>query len=225
MRGLAIGMVCLGLGACDTPNFRTAQFQFGTASTLAATGNLRFVMERDRLLPDEPVQRVACTEPSPDYAVTATTDIELSAKSAIPQAPIENATANFNIAEAFNKLDGRSKGVLALRDGLYAACQAYTNGQIGKDAYSIILSQYGALLVALMNETAPTSPPTVAGGGTQAAAAVVRAQRSAASFAAVLVACINGHDPTRSTVHGAAGNALLTPGYCRGVLNRAAHRI
>jgi hypothetical protein len=222
MRALAVGMVCLGLAACDTPNFRTSQFQFGTATTLAATGNLRFVSERDRLLPDEPVQRVACSEPSPDYAVTATTDIELSAKTAVPQAPIENATANINVAEAFQKLDGRSKGVLALRDGLYAACQAYTNGQIGKDAYSIILSQYGSLLVALMSETAPNAAPK--DPGTAQAASVIRAQRSAATFAAVLVACINGHDPTRSTVHGASRNPLLTPAYCRGVLSRAANR-
>ena len=224
MRALATGMMCLALAGCDTPNFRTSQFQFGTATTLAATGNLRFVMERDRALPDEPVQRVACTEPSPDYAVAATTDIDLSVKSAIPQAPVENLTANANFAEAITKLDGRSKGVLALRDGLYAACQAYTNGQIGKDAYSIILSQYGALLVALMNETAPTALPKE-GGTPQAAAALVRSQRSAASFAAVLVACINGHDPPRSAVHGTARNPLLTPAYCRTVLNRAAQRV
>ena len=30
-------------------------------------------------------------------------------------------------------------GVVALRDGLYAACQAYANGVLGQDAYSLIL--------------------------------------------------------------------------------------
>ena len=39
--------------------------------------------------------------------------------------------------------------MVALRDGLYSACQAYANQLIGKDAYSLILSQYGNLLVAL----------------------------------------------------------------------------
>jgi hypothetical protein len=44
---------------------------------------------------------------------------------------------------------GRTAGVVALRDGLYYACQAYANQLIGKDAYALILSQYGNLLVAL----------------------------------------------------------------------------
>ncbi len=44
---------------------------------------------------------------------------------------------------------GRTAGVVALRDGLYSACQAYANGIIGRRAYALILSQYGDLLVAL----------------------------------------------------------------------------
>ena len=40
---------------------------------------------------------------------------------------------------------------MALRDGLYAACQAYANGVLGQDAYSLILSQYGNLLVRLVS--------------------------------------------------------------------------
>jgi hypothetical protein len=45
MRVFAAGMVCLALAGCDSPNFRTSQFQFGSAQTLAATGNLRFASQ------------------------------------------------------------------------------------------------------------------------------------------------------------------------------------
>jgi hypothetical protein len=62
--------------------------------------------------------------------------------------------------EAVTAQLGRTAGVVALRDGLYSACQAYANRIIGKDAYALILSQYGNLLVALAGS----------GGGNPAAA-------------------------------------------------------
>ena len=82
---------------------------------------------------DGGTQIVTCSEPSPDYATAFSQDIDLTVKSTAPQAPGEGTFSN-DVAEKIEKLEGRSKGVLALRDGLYAACQAYTNGQIGKDA-------------------------------------------------------------------------------------------
>jgi hypothetical protein len=213
--------MCLGLAGCDSPNFRTSQLQFGTSEILAATGNLRFVSERTRPFADGTSQIVTCSEPSPDYATAFSQDVDVSVKSTSTQAPFD-ATLGNNVSERIEKLDGRSKGVLALRDGLYAACQAYTNGQIGKDAYSMILSQYGTLLVALMNEAPPGAAPPGGGGGANVAA--IRAQRAASAFSAVLVACINRNDPTRSAGETLPLNPLLTPAYCRTVLSRAAHR-
>jgi hypothetical protein len=49
-------------------------------------------------------------------------------------------------------------GVVALGDGLYAACQAYANGVLGQDAYSVILSQYGTLLVRLVSASSALDP-------------------------------------------------------------------
>ncbi len=220
MRALAIGMVCLALAGCDSPNFRTAQFQFGSAETLSATGNLRFVMERPRRFADGSVQNVTCSEPSPDYATAFSQDVDVTVKSTATQAPVEGTFGN-NVTEKIEKLDGRTKGVMALRDGLYAACQAYTNGQIGKDAYSVILSQYGVLLVALMSETAPAATLQ---GGTAPTVAVIKVQRAASAFSAVLVACINRNDPTRSTGEAVEPNPLLTTAFCKHVLSRAAGR-
>jgi hypothetical protein len=218
MRMLAIGTVCLALAGCDSPNFRTSQFQFGSSQTLAATGNLRFVSERTRPFADGTTQIVTCSEPSPDYATAFSQDVDVTVKSTAAQAPGE-ATFGNNVQEKIEELNGRSKGVLALRDGLYAACQAYTNGQIGKDAYSMILSQYGTLLVALMSETAPTA--TLAAGALGTSAEAIKVQRAASAFSALLVACINGNDPTRRTLEQLPPNPLLTRGFCQNVVARA----
>ena len=120
-----------------------------------------------------------------------------------------------------------------MRDGLYAACQAYANGIIGKDAYSIILSQYGMLLVALLEDSPAVSVAAAAAAADpKAAAAKVAAPvitfakaQSASAFAALLVACINGFDPTRRDYARSEApydeNPVLSRNLCRSVMTRA----
>jgi hypothetical protein len=224
MRIFAIGIVCAGLAACDTPNFRTAQFQFGSASTLAATGNLRFVTERDRQLPHGR-SKVVCSEPSPDYAVASGTDANAAAKAASPS-PITELTGSVTTTEAVTPLTGREKGVLALRDGLFAACQAYVNGLIGKDAYSIVLSQYGMLLVGLLGS--PATVAVTAADPKKPGVVNVLPPDSGSSFAVMLVSCINLYDPTRRDYDPAETgvpylyNEVLDRKTCRDVIRRAA---
>lgn len=200
---------------CDTPNFRTSQFQFGRAQTLASTGNLRFVMERDRVLPHT-TAHVVCSEPAPDVSTDSGTDLKTTVK-----VPTASATADAELGlkttETTHELTGRSKGVLALRDGLHAACQAYANGAIGKDAYSMILSQYGLLLVSLMRDDSYKE-----NGQAREASRIP----AASAFAAVLVSCINNHDPTRRDYPEAASgrfhlNQLLDRDRCREIVRRA----
>jgi hypothetical protein len=102
---------------------------------------------------------------------------------------------------------GREAAVLALRDGLYTACQSYANGVIGQDAYAIILSQYGNLLVALMGKNGATDKPGPRPGD--------------GAFAALLVACISSNDQSRSRY---GQNTLLNPRFCSSVLRQALAR-
>lgn len=222
MRIVAVGAICLAVAACDTPNFKTSQFQFGDSRTLAATGNLRFISERKRKLPFNE-STVICSEPSPDYAVGSGTDASGSVK-ATTTSPVSELTGAFKTTETVMPLGGREKGVLALRDGLYAACQAYANGTIGKDGYSMILSQYGLLLVALLQDQAPV---TITGDPKKPANVTVRGATSASAFAALLVSCINDSDPTRRDYaeddeHRYTHNKLLSASLCGSVLRRAA---
>jgi hypothetical protein len=152
MRSLNIVAICLmtiSLAACADPNMRVSQVQFGSSRTLVSGPNLRLVTERDRRLGDD-VLPAQCTEPSPDVAVAFAQSAALSASYSQPNNINASGSASYGSSETALALSGRTAGVLALRDGLYAACQAFSNGAIGHDAYAIILSNYGKLLVALV---------------------------------------------------------------------------
>ena len=127
---------------------------------LASGANVRYVNEREREMTgreDRPLPTM-CTEPAPDVAVAFGTS--LAASASIPNQGSGGFAAG--TSEAALALAGRTASVLALRDGLYATCQAYTNGALGQSAYALGLSQYGNLLVALTAHD-PSAP-----GGTSA---------------------------------------------------------
>jgi hypothetical protein len=75
-----------------------------------------------------------------------------------PSGSAISAGGGYTFAETITQLAGRTAGVVALRDGLYAACQPYANGVLGQDAYSLILSQYGSLLVRLVSASSAPDP-------------------------------------------------------------------
>lgn len=195
-------LACL-VAACESPSAKVTQFQFGSATTLATTGNLRLVTERLRPGSDGSLLPIVCTEPSPDYAIAFGQKGGGSVKVTLPQGSGEGSV-NAETSELATELKGRSAGVLALRDGLYAACQAYANGVIGHDAYAMILSQYGTLLVALVGEK---EMPLTPGDPSKRAA-----------LSAMLVACISRHDGTRLPQ---GDNRLLTETFCKRVLSES----
>jgi hypothetical protein len=110
---------------------------------------------------DGNVPRVLCQAPSPDWATALAMQQQLSASGNFFQGSSGQFSGSNSYTETIAALAGRTAGVVALRDGLYSACQAYANGVIGKDAYALILSQYGYLLVALAgnNNSSSTSNP------------------------------------------------------------------
>jgi len=182
-----------------SPNLSVSQQQFGTSRVIIAPGNLRLVTERIRDgIP------VVCTEPSPDYAVAFNNKINLSVARAAPTgASPGNSTVSSEMTEQVHKGGGREAAILALRDGLYAACQAYANGVIGQDAYSLVLSQYGTLLAAIVNPPKDGAQTTYGNDG----------------VAALLTACVSAYDPSRIPQ---SRNMLLDPVTCRRVLVAAA---
>ena len=215
-RLLCLAGIAALVAGCDTPNTRFTSVSFGDAKGLAAGGNLRLITQRPRTIGGERgepsyMQAVMCSEPSPDYLVT----FDRSANAKVQGNFIANAAATLDGTVTANEDPGtngagRTAGVLALRDGLYAACQAYANGTIGQDAYSAILSQYG-LLVATV---AVADPAAAAARGAQPAT-----RPAASAFAAVLVACMSAHDPSRPTP--GYGNPVLDRATCREIIRNA----
>jgi len=106
-------------------------------------------------------------------------------------------------SEVVTALLGRSAGVVALRDGLYSACQAYANGIIGRDAYGLIISQYGTL-IAQVAGAAATDP------------AVLQQQ----AVQALLVACITDADPSVPPGVGAGRANPLLASYCPSLMGK-----
>lgn len=186
------------LAGCS-PNMGVKPVQFGETKGVVSGANLRLVTERRK----SAYPNVVCSEPSPDYAVAfgsnRTLKVTPPADALRSSVDIKSETTEY-VLEG----EGRAEAVLALRDGLYTACQSYANGIIGKDAYAIILSQYGNLLLGLVGKTGVGTVPAT---GPQAA------------MSAMTVACISGHDATRSgSSSGVSSNSLLTHQFCSQLL-------
>lgn len=124
---------------------------------LATNAASRLVM--DRLPPANGAPtRLICSEPSPDIAIALSTALALTGSGKTPSGVTASVGYSESTAEAITALAGRTEAVVALRDGLFKACEAYANGLIQKGAYALILSQYGDLLVTLMlSEAAATA--------------------------------------------------------------------
>ena len=203
-------LVALGSAACDTPNTRFTEVSFGDTIGLAAGGNLRLITQRQRQNSrnDTNVRTVYCAEPTPDYLVTVNRDADVTIPAIAPGQTSGSNQLSLKVDETGREGQGRTAGVLALRDGLYAACQAYANGLIGQDAYSVILSQYGMLVAAVASGPSAVATNTVE-----------YKQPVASAFAAVLVACLSANDPTRLNFD--RQNPLLSPAACRQVMAKA----
>jgi hypothetical protein len=152
MRVVSLAFACVlatALGGCAIfadPNAWPQKFKYGDSANLASGANVRYVNDRLRDMPGrEGPLATMCTEPAPDVAVAFGTSLGASANIS------GQGSGGFGAgtSEAAMQLAGRTAGVLALRDGLYATCQAYANGALGQSAYALGLSQYGNLLVAL----------------------------------------------------------------------------
>jgi hypothetical protein len=131
----------------------------GGNRALVTTADVRVVIERPGR---NGIQSFVCSEASPDVAKALSTAQSLSGKgSGNASGPTISAEANYSnaTAEALAQLSGRVPGIVALRDGMFAACSAYSNGAIGADAYAMVLSRYAELLTTLILADAASGLP------------------------------------------------------------------
>jgi len=163
-RILSLALLVSLLGACHPPDsipvdvtqfIQPAGTTPGTGSIdkgfMAPGGNYSLVTVRKRpdMADKDAGREILCSAPSPDWATALAMAQQLQGSGGVTGGASASLTASNSLTETVTALAGRTAGVVALRDGLYKACEAYANGVIGKDAYALILSQYGNLLVAL----------------------------------------------------------------------------
>jgi hypothetical protein len=230
MRAVSLVLLCVlsvVLAQCGyfaDPNAWPQKFKYGDSKNLAAGADIRFVNEREREVPGAGFLPTMCTEPSPDVAIAFGRTLAAQGSYSQTNEPSVSGSLNASSTETATELAGRTAGVLALRDGLYAACQAYTNGVLGQNAYAMVLSQYGNLLVALASP-APASSGSGGSGGSGTNPALFTPQQS--MMAALLVSCISEYDPTRLGAAYANGrpatNPMLSQRFCRRFLANVAN--
>jgi hypothetical protein len=117
----------------------------GAVNVSYTTADVRLVTERVH-----PVlgNSILCTEPSPDVAKALTTASQISANLGEATTSAQLGVAGGS-AEAVDQLAGRTTALLALRDIVYRACEAYANGSLGANAYTVVIAKYGQLLSTL----------------------------------------------------------------------------
>jgi hypothetical protein len=231
---IALSAGCASLRGADNPIVLNPNSISGSSSAILLPG-ADYHLVTVRTHPGragQPAEPVLCSEPSPDWAVAFGKALGGTASGRGPGGATGSLNATASTTNSIIVMIGRTAGVVALRDGLYTACQAYANGVIGKDAYSLILSQYGNLLVALAGGgVAATEAPKAsapASGAPSGAASLASAQGGSGAatscagtagtgnvhvnfmqqqaLQAMLVACISEMDPT---VERGSGNELL----------------
>lgn len=157
VRSLAVPLWALAtlgfvLAESGCSEFNTKHIRIGEAAGLATRADIRVITERPDPYPvkDEKHPTVVCAEPSPDVALALSRALTAEAHAKTKAGVEAGASGGYQTNEAALALAGRTSAVVALRDGLFRACEGYANGIIGRDSYALILSQYGDLLVTLI---------------------------------------------------------------------------
>jgi hypothetical protein len=162
IRIAAVLLASSALSACQTAQVKPFNMMIGSTPVLTTPADIRLVMERPRPTDATPV---ICAEPSPDVAVALSQTAKGNFGVQVPNGQQIGAGVGGSSAEALGLLAGRTASIVALRDGLYRACEAYANNVLPSDVYGLIVSQYGDILVTLtLGEAAAgagSAPPIV----------------------------------------------------------------
>ena len=115
-------------------------------------------------------QTVVCVEPPPD-AIRAVSNSGAAGLKGGNGAITGGIDFSGTSGEAAAQLAGRSTALLGLREGLFRACEAYSNGVIGASAYGLILSKYAPTMTTLFLAQDVTGAAGVAEAALAASAA------------------------------------------------------
>jgi hypothetical protein len=150
-KAAAMSVVAALLASCtESSIYRTANFDGGTSAITDAkqrvlvnsSGNVTWGKNRPK--------RIICAEPSPDVAQALSSAISSSFAGAIQGKGNVSADVSASMSQGIVQLGERLGTIQLLRDGLFRACEAYSNGAISDATYSLIVSRVDQTMVALL---------------------------------------------------------------------------
>ena len=149
MRYFFFLLIALGLCGCGVFGTKAEQgySENNNWDTAAAytTADVRIILQRNQPVLGNPV---VCVEPAPDVADALSHAAAITASGGNTTVKGDLSVSG-STSDAIAELAGRSTALLGLRDGLFRACEAYANGAIGQDVYSLIVSRYSGLMTTL----------------------------------------------------------------------------
>jgi hypothetical protein len=104
-------------------------------------------------------KQVICAEPSPDVAKIVSKAFDmgnaLKGRGLIPNTPTQaelqsTLALSKSYAEGVAQMTERLATIQLLRDGLYRACEAYSNGAISATTYAAIVSRFDKTMITLL---------------------------------------------------------------------------
>ncbi len=151
LRRIFLGLILSATAACSTaPPSIFEPFSFDRGNSLSTDAGQRVIINMKTHASSHPgrvnPERIICAEPSPDVASAVASSLGFGlnilgkANTAISSA---QGTALAQLAE-------RTITVQLLRDQMYQACQAYSNGAISGTEYSLLMSRNNDAMVTLM---------------------------------------------------------------------------
>lgn len=162
--GLAITALVVAVTGCSNSDFRAEHRSLATSEVLATDAGARLVTatpivggvdNTGRFRPHQ----VNCAEPSPDVAkaiqaaFSSGVSVDVSGQPANTPAEMQAKLANtvaVSRSEALAQLTERLPTIQLLRDGLFRACEAYSNGALSPISYALVLSRYGDTMVTML---------------------------------------------------------------------------
>jgi hypothetical protein len=139
------------LAACTEPSiYRTANFDDGTSSITDAKQRVLVNTPGNKAWGKNRPKRIVCAEPSPDVAQALSSAISSSFAGAVNGKGSVSADLAASMSAGVVQLGERLATVQLLRDGLFRACEAYSNGAISDATYSLIVSRVDQTMVALL---------------------------------------------------------------------------
>ena len=148
-RELAILLACtLSVTGCSGEVFKT--FKLGDDNSVSTDARQRVVINHNPNLMTRPgtvtPARIVCVEPSPDVATVLASSVGVG----LSVAGKGTASIAASSSEGLAQLAERTASIQLMRERMFRACEAYSNGAITATTYTLLMSRFDRAMVTVL---------------------------------------------------------------------------